>query len=215
VSIKIGLESIERVVSFKYLGLILDDKLLWNEHVDKLCSKVTQRVGLLRRLRPCFTAHVNIANMLYKAMALPLLDYCDTVWDSCGVGRQQQLQVLQNRAARVVLQLNLQASSVLNLHEKLSWQYLAGRRRDHVCIMVYKCINGLAPTYLSSIFSHNHNLHNYQTRQTSLLYKPFFKTTTGQRTFSYRGAKHFNSLPAYIKQVQSLNSFKSALKDLT
>ncbi|CAH1242332.1 Hypp6583 [Branchiostoma lanceolatum] len=57
-----------------------------------------------------------------------------TVWDSCGVGRQQQLQVLQNRAARVVLQLNLQSSSVLDLHEKLSWQYLAGRRRDHVTL---------------------------------------------------------------------------------
>jgi hypothetical protein len=42
---------IDNVSSFKYLGLILDSQLNWHAHINKILSKVSPMVGLLRRLK--------------------------------------------------------------------------------------------------------------------------------------------------------------------
>ena len=43
-SIKIGNNHVKRVQTTKYLGIHLDENLKWNEHVDKLCSKVNRSI---------------------------------------------------------------------------------------------------------------------------------------------------------------------------
>ena len=40
-----------KVSKFNYLGTILDEQLMWKEHVDMVCSKVNKRLGLLSRAR--------------------------------------------------------------------------------------------------------------------------------------------------------------------
>ncbi len=56
-------------------------------------------------------------------------------------------------------------------------------------VLMYKCINNLAPHYLCNKFSKRSNIHEYNTRTRELLQIPMYNTTTGQRTFHYRGAK--------------------------
>lgn len=43
-------QKIERVSSFCYLGVTLDEHLSWNEHVEIICHKVSKRLGLLSRI---------------------------------------------------------------------------------------------------------------------------------------------------------------------
>ena len=45
-------KEIERVSSFCYLGVTLDEYLSWNEHIELICNKVSKRLGLLSRIRP-------------------------------------------------------------------------------------------------------------------------------------------------------------------
>ncbi|KAI8491282.1 hypothetical protein Bbelb_309150 [Branchiostoma belcheri] len=59
-------------------------------------------------------------------MILPILDYCDMVWGSCGATKLQQLQILQNRAARVVLQRRLRDCSI---DSGVGWR--SGRSLDY------------------------------------------------------------------------------------
>ena len=49
-------KNIERVSKFNYLGTVLDEQLMWKEHIDMVCSKVKKRLGLLSRIRSCPTA---------------------------------------------------------------------------------------------------------------------------------------------------------------
>ena len=49
--IKIGNNHVKRVQTTKYLGIHLDENLKWNEHVDKLCSKVNQSISGLKQAR--------------------------------------------------------------------------------------------------------------------------------------------------------------------
>ena len=95
--IQIYLDShiIARVETSKYLGVTLDVNLprwSWTSHVDKLNSKVSSRIGVLKRIRPFLD--VPMAKPLYNTTILPLFDYCDVAWDSCNVTSSAKLQRL-------------------------------------------------------------------------------------------------------------------------
>ncbi len=77
---------------------------------------------------------------------------------------------------------------------------------------MYKCINNLAPPYLCDKFSKRSYVHECNTRNLELLQIPMYNTTTGQRTFHYRGAKLWNDLENNTKQMPSLRGFKNKLK---
>ena len=42
---------IERVDTFKYLGIIFDPHLSWNNHVQYLSSNISKRIGIIRRVK--------------------------------------------------------------------------------------------------------------------------------------------------------------------
>ena len=66
----IGNEKIEHAHSYKYLGVMLDATLSWNEHVDNMCKKLRQRVGVLSRLRQYLNQNVGL--QLYNALVMPI-----------------------------------------------------------------------------------------------------------------------------------------------
>ena len=96
--------------------------------------------------------------------------------------------------------------------EMLGWVDLETQRKAHKCILVFKCLNNLAPPYLSDYFIRNCNVHSYNTRKRNDMHLPKPKLTLGKRTFRYSGALHFNNLPTTIKEATSLPIFKNLLR---
>ena len=68
--------TINRVTEFKYLGVVLDERLSWNAHVKYVNARTGKRLGMLGRIRSNITA--SCAETVYKSFILPILDYCDT-----------------------------------------------------------------------------------------------------------------------------------------
>ena len=93
--IEISNTRLERVNKFKYLGVLLDNTLSWNDHVEYIGNKISYR--LARKVLPKPTLQ-----MLYNTLVLPLFDYCSPVWDSCGIGSKPYLDKLNRRAARII-----------------------------------------------------------------------------------------------------------------
>ena len=56
---------------------------------------------MLGRIRGNVT--VNAADLVYKSYILPILDYCDTVWNCCGKVNSDLLEKLQRRAACIIM----------------------------------------------------------------------------------------------------------------
>ena len=73
--VKVQHEPLDLVVNYKYLGLTLDDKLNYNKHVPNTISKVTPKLKQLRRMR--YFLDTKAANLVYKNMILPILEYGD------------------------------------------------------------------------------------------------------------------------------------------
>ena len=74
--------------------------------------------------------------------------------------------------------------------------------------IVFKSISGLAPTYLSTLFTRNSTREtvNLRNRETDLL-APRMKTSNGQKAFSFRGSKVWNELEHEVKLAPSLSTF--------
>ena len=137
------------------------------------------------------------------------LNYCDVVWGNCGVNNQNVLQKVQNRAARIINHAKWDSPSEENLN-KLNWITLDQKRNDNIAIMMFKILNGHAPAYLSQKFSFRN--HGYNTRSGSLhLNVPQPKTDSMKRSFAYRGAVCWNSLPHEHKHCTTLSTFKRIL----
>ena len=81
--------------------------------------------------------------------------------------------------------------------------------------MVYKCLNGLAPDYLINLFKYASETHSYTSITRNVSYNnlalPSLSTSLYKRSFSYNRALLWNSLPLYIRNSSSLNTFKSML----
>ena len=88
------------VAHVKYLGIIVDDRLTWKEHVDYILKKISRNLGAKKRSRQCITVDSTIA--FYATLIEPYLRYCCNAWGSCGNALLHRLQTLQNRAVRVI-----------------------------------------------------------------------------------------------------------------
>ena len=74
--------------------------------------------------------------------------------------------------------------------------------------IVYKSLNGDAPSYMSDMFTKVNVSTTRSLRNSDYdLRVPFLKTTTGQRCFSYRGAKLWNGLSKKTKNTPTLKKF--------
>jgi len=140
-------KDIERVRKFYYLGVILDEQLYWKEHIDAICNKVNKRMGILARIRSCFT--LKAAKCVYNTLIEPILCYTDTVWGELSATSSKILQRLQNRAVPIVLSRD----SSKDTFNVLGWVELETKRKRHKCTLVYKCLNNLLPKYLSDFLS--------------------------------------------------------------
>ena len=67
------------------------------------------------------------------------MEYSGSVWDASGVGRQNEFEIVQNRAARFVTgNYNFETGNMTDILEHLKWESLKKQRRDSRLILLYK-----------------------------------------------------------------------------
>ena len=80
--------------------------------------------------------------------------------------------------------------------------------------MVYKSNYQLAPEYLNSMFIKLSEFRNRQLRDSDTdRYVPLLKTACGQKSFSYTGAKLWNSQQTEVQKAKSITPFVKSLKN--
>ena len=100
VAVSINGEPIRHVLNHKHLRLVFDSHLSWSAHATALVNKVSQRVGLLRRLR-CRLPPLVIRS-LYLTAIRPALEYATVAWSGIRSGDAQRLERVQRSAARLI-----------------------------------------------------------------------------------------------------------------
>ena len=140
----------------KLLGVIIDKNLNWDKQVDAVCLNISGHITLLKLL----SKYIDQANMkvYYNSYILPIMDYGCLIWGRCTKTNTLRIVKLQKRAARIILKADITTPSQIMFSE-LKWLTFPKRVQYDSCTMVYTAINGLAPEYISDIFTVK-----YQTR---------------------------------------------------
>ena len=152
---------IKRVKVTKSLGLMIDERLTWDEQVTLITKKVNKGLNVLRRLRDFFD--IKILTTVYQTLVQPYFDYCSQVWGGLGTTLCNKLQRLQNRAVRIITKSGYEIRSK-NLPNQLGLPNLEERRNQQLNTLMYK-VRHEGRGSLCSMFQRTNEVHEYQTRQ--------------------------------------------------
>ena len=93
--IKIEGQIIERVTQTKFLGVIIDEKLTWRNHVNHISTKIAKDIGIMIKARFCLNREKLLS--LYHTFIYPDLTYCNSVWGYSFLYNLNRLHLLQKK----------------------------------------------------------------------------------------------------------------------
>jgi len=94
--------TIAQVNETVFLGVVLDNNLTWKSHIAtcSLAVKISKSIGII--FRSSFSLSTPSLRLLYNAMILPYLNYCNLVWGSTYKTNLQRITILQKRVIRMM-----------------------------------------------------------------------------------------------------------------
>lgn len=144
---KLNGNSIERVDSILDLGVILDNKLSFQFHIDNIVNKAVQRLGLIKRFAIEF-CDIFITKCLHVGLVRPLLETSSLIWSSLLVSNVNRIESVQKQFLLFVLR-NLNWSNRFNLPPYTSrlnlidLDTLENRRRLLNAMWILKILTGV------------------------------------------------------------------------
>ncbi len=186
----------------KLLGVNLDIKLNFSNHIHEICQKAGRKVNVLSRL--CRTLDVKGKSMLFNAFVLSQFNFCPTVWHHCSIKDMKKIERIQFRALRFIH--NDFTSTYAELRGKSDRPLLYVERLRVIATEVYKCINKMNPTYLHDMFYVKDQA--YAMRNTNVNLPKYNTVRYGKLSIKYEGASLWNSLDHNVKASMSLKMFK-------
>ena len=199
---------IESVKQVKALGVTIDDKLTFTEHVSGMCRKAAKQLNALARI----AKYLNVPSRraIHQSFIASNFSYCPLVWHFCGKSNNKKIEKIHERSLRIIY--GDYSSSYEDLISLAGTSTCLVSRLKHMMMEVFKSVNNLNPSHLGELFIVKDT--PYEMRRQIKLVQPMRQTTThGIRSFSYTGAKLFNQFPYELQQEMSGDDFKRLLID--
>ena len=169
-NLKIRDNDLEIIQKTKYPGVQIDNSLNWKEHIKTVSTKVSRAIGFLKHAKTFLRQETLKA--LCTGIVEPHFRYCCSVWGCAGLTELNQLQKLQNRAARIITNSSFDTPS-RPLIDQLGWKTIEELVASESKTMVFKSLHELAPQYLCDLFTRNSKCSSYVLRNS----ETDFKTT--------------------------------------
>ena len=207
ISATIAGETIKCEKSVKLLGINIDNKLDFNDHVSKICKKVSLKLHALARISHLMNA--DKLKVVMKAFIQSQFEYCPLIWMFHSRTLNNRINRLHERALRIAYKDSISSFKELLFQDKSFC--IHHRNLQKLAIEMYKVKNNLSPSFMKSVFPDSNN--SYDLRN-----KPEFNTSNirtvyyGTETITFRGPKTWSMVPENIKGAKSLSEFKAKIK---
>ena len=134
----LGNEILQEVSDAKYLGIQIDNKLDWNNHISTVAARGQSKLAFLNRnLKGC---PKKLRDTAYISLIRPALEYSCSVWRPHKKSNKDKIEKVQRRAARFVSNNFRRKASVSEMLHDLCWQSLDGRRQDQRLVFFTKLL---------------------------------------------------------------------------
>ena len=202
---------LQRVHSYRYLGVTLTSNLSWSPHISNCCNKTRRLIGLLYRR---FHLHSSSSTLikLYCSFIRPHLEYASIVWNPGLKGEIDALESVQKFALRMCTrQWDLSYNELLTCTGLPS---LRARRTQACLCHLFKIINSLTEFADAPVY---HQVFVYNTRSSNkpALCLPPLRTRSYKDSFFPATISIWNSLPKEATQCATLASFENFISSMT
>ena len=202
--------SLEKVHNYPQLGLHLNDRMNWDEHINHVINKASKKIGVIWKLSreiPRFAVE-----NIYTTFIRPQLEYGGVIYNNCTAEQSERLEAFQRRAA-IACTRSFNRTSTVELLQELGWPTLISRRQYFSLVQFYKMGKGLTPQYLQSILPPRAGSYSrYPTRQAANFIPVRTKRAKYYKFFLPATTRKWNILDDAIKELPTLGHFKNALK---
>ena len=195
--------AIEQVREHRVLGVIIDQELKWQAHIEKVSLKLARCLFLLKKLKPFLNE--NECKMFFHAHCLSHVNYASVLWDSAANCHLLKLNSIYKRAAKIMhpdqnltTEEKFAKLNILSLHSQLDY---------NKAILMYKVHNDLAPKYLTSLVTPP-----IQRYGSSKYILPYTRIDKYKSSFAFSGSVVWNSLPPNVKLCSTISRFKKMLR---
>ncbi len=207
--LNIGEDNLEKVQSTKFLGIIIDDQMKWNIHIEHCKKKISSGVYAMNAAK--HTLSSNHLRILYNSLVHPYLSYGTLLWGNAYHKFTKQLEVQQKKAIRCIYKANYNAHSSPLFKESRVLK-LKDIHKFQLCGMAYNFMNDTLPSPLKRMFKRNTDIHSVATRQIHDIYLPKVNNNLVKRSFIFESPNMWIQLDSAIKSTTTQSIFKTKLK---
>ena len=146
------------------LGVIIDNSLKFDTHVNNVCKKVSKLQFLMFKIKSYLTYEAQ--QIFYNSYILPCFDYCITLWGYSRKSNLDKLYMYQKKIGSSILNDYISPSHII--FQQLGWLTIYERVDFITLKQMYKCIFEEMPSALTDLFE-------FQDNHREVLLKTYYK----------------------------------------
>jgi hypothetical protein len=191
----------------KILGITIDHKLNFEQHVKNICIKSNQKLCALSRV----SSHMNFLQkkLIFNSLIKSQFSYCPIIWMFCSKTSLFKINNVHKKALQITFN-----DYISTFDELLSMANDKTIHQNSINILlteVFKFMNGYSPKIMNEIFIINRIPYNLRAPNIFITENPH-SNRFGLDTVLYRSNQLWNTLPIEIKQSTNLFIFKNKIK---
>ena len=165
-SVSIQGNQMKRTQVARYLGIFIDDKLKWEDHIQHICKKIAQYCGLFCKLRHFIRRKTLL--VLHHSFIYPHLLYGIINWGSANNSSLLSQQTLQNKIIRIIYNVK-QKDRITNnsLYKELEILKIKDIYQLEMAKFMFLYTSQKLPTVFNSYFTSVNTVHTHNTRNES------------------------------------------------
>ena len=183
------------------LGVQVQANLKWHEQFKILHEKLQTRLAGLMKLK--FIVQIKTIKSITEGLFNSVLVYCLPLFGGCDKGDIQATQVLQNKAAQIVTRSPPRAHRD-TMYDSLGWLTVNQLVEYHTALTVFRIRQSNEPEYLAKQLKFDN--------RNGRVIVPNLKLGLAQKSFCFRGADTWNSLPVNIRNARKIGQFKTGVR---
>ena len=197
----------------RLLGATVSNNLTWNSHVrdsnQSLISILTSRVNALSKI--CHFSTFQIRKTVANGIFMSYLSYLMPVYGGCAEYLLDALQILQNRAARLVTKSSWYTPSAIML-QQVGWLSVRQMVSYYSLIILFKAKQNKVPYHIYDRISAPFNLDTRLSRNNGIKEDRKMKSRIATQSFLPRTICQWNRLPPDIRSISEAQKFKLKVK---
>ena len=190
------------------LGLTIDNRLTFKDHINMLCRRASYKLHALRRIRKYLT--LQKSKLLYNTFINNQFNYASIIWMFCRKQDYLEVEKIHYKALNIVYNSNECYEELLIQNNEVS---IHQKQLRTLTTEIHKSLTDVNPDFMKNYFSIKEI--PYSLINGSALKIPSARSTYyGINSIHFRACVLWNKLPNSLKESQSLPEFKNKIKSI-